>query len=100
MTGCNRHDTKLQSAIIGSWSEGGAHTLTFESNGHYSSVYPSPTSQSYEGSWHIYRGLLVMTTRTSNSVPFSSIESSKVLLDGDRLILKFGTNQISHDRLK
>ncbi|HLP76940.1 MAG TPA: hypothetical protein VK327_08480 [Candidatus Paceibacterota bacterium] len=104
MSGCGRRDAKLRSSIIGSWSQDGAHTLIFSTNGHYQSIFPSPKSQTYEGSWHIYRGLLIMTTQTSNSVPFSNVsnvESLKVLIDGDTLMLEWGTNHYNrHYRLK
>lgn len=97
VTSCGRRDAKLQQAVIGTWRQGEAHTLTFDLDGHYISIYPSPPSSTYEGRWHIERGLLILTQLTSNSVPVGD-ERIPVSVSGGRLVLGEGTSRTVHDR--
>ena len=100
LTACGPSDTKVQRAIVGSWSQG-SHILTLSSNGAYTSTFPGlPQGQTttYEGKWSIKSGRLILSDVRSNAVAASDSDAKILSLDEHRLDLDAVGQKISLTR--
>ena len=56
--------------MIGTWYQGTNHSLTFSTNGGFTSIfkgYPDGRTDTWQGKWSVHWGRLVMTDVRSNS---------------------------------
>jgi major membrane immunogen (membrane-anchored lipoprotein) len=81
LTACGRHDAQLRKQITGTWADdrpGSLGTMTLASDGSFSSRWRTPNhTNTWEGTWQISDGVLIMTNTKSNDVPITTISHDK-----------------------
>jgi hypothetical protein len=101
MTTCGCSDKAERRQIIGTWFQGN-HTLTLASDGSYTSVFPEDPkghTTTFDGTWRIAWGRLVLTEVHSNSIAVSGVFSSKIyILAEHSLGLDIGRHKMSLSR--
>ena len=89
VSGCHRRDAKLDQQIVGTWTNEGHWSMSFSSDGSFSS---GPPSLLYQGTWFTKDGELVSTitnaTGTKKHEPVGSIDRLRIVrVDAGKLAL-------------
>lgn len=101
LTGCGRREATLQRKLVGTWElTNKSGVITMSADGSFLSQFTGRTQVwVYEGTWQIRDGVIVVTTKKSNSVPRSDVNLCRIIrADGHELIYDLSGQTISLSR--
>jgi hypothetical protein len=74
LTACSRRDAKLDRQIAGTWTREGSGTMTFTSDGSFSTILRKPDhTNSFAGTWQIRDRVLIMTLTNAPAIKGRSL---------------------------
>ena len=101
IVGCGQRDSALRQKITGTWGlTNGLGVITIAADGSLLFRFTGSTqSWTYEGTWQLKDGQIVITTTKSNSIPCSDVMLARIIrADGHELVYDLSGQTISLSR--
>ncbi len=101
IVGCGQRDTALRQKITGTWGlTNGYGVVAIAPDGSFLSRFTGGTQLwTYEGTWRLKDGQIVITTTKSNSIPCSDVMLARIIrADGHELVYDLSGQTISLSR--